>query len=239
MATVSVIRNKTLPDSSQKQDFYDLIDLTQITISQIVNADIASSAAIADSKLAQLTTASKVALSAIAQGGATTDQALVWNGSAWAPTTLNSVPTATISMYGASSAPTGWLLCDGSAVSRTTYAALFAIISTTYGTGDGSTTFNVPDMRSRTPIGLGQGSGLTNRSLNDAVGTETHTLVESEMPAHTHSYTRHGAGGASPGNAYASGTANADGSDTTGSTGGGGAHQNMQPSRCVNFIIKT
>lgn len=64
--------------------------------------------------------------------------------------------TGMISMYGGSSAPTGFLLCNGQAVSRTTYADLFAVVSTSYGVGDGSTTFNVPDLRSSFPIGLGQ-----------------------------------------------------------------------------------
>lgn len=58
-----------------------------------------------------------------------------------------SMPTGSVAMYGGATAPTGWILCDGSAVSRTTYADLFAVLSTTYGTGDGSTTFNVPDCR--------------------------------------------------------------------------------------------
>src|SRR3990167_3176576 len=76
-------------------------------------------------------------------------------------------PTGSIFPYGASAAPTNYLLCDGTAVSRTTYAALFTAIGTTFGTGDGSTTFNVPDLRGRAPIGIGTGSGLTARSLND------------------------------------------------------------------------
>lgn len=72
------------------------------------------------------------------------------------------IPPGVMSAYGGSSAPTGYLLCDGSAVSRTTYAALFAAISTTFGTGDGSTTFNVPDMRGRFPFGKAtSGTGST------------------------------------------------------------------------------
>lgn len=72
--------------------------------------------------------------------------------------TANIPPSGLISPYAGSSAPTGWLLCDGSAVSRTTYATLFGIISTTYGTGDGSSTFNVPDLRGRMAIGTGTGT---------------------------------------------------------------------------------
>lgn len=68
------------------------------------------------------------------------------------------LPPGVLVPYGGSSAPSGWLLCDGSAVSRTTYAALFAILSTTYGAGDGSTTFNLPDLRGRAPVGAGTGA---------------------------------------------------------------------------------
>jgi microcystin-dependent protein len=74
------------------------------------------------------------------------------------------LPVGSVSMFAGSSAPTGWLLCNGAAVSRTTFSALFAIIGTTYGAGNGSTTFNVPDMRGRAAIGVGQGSGLTDRA---------------------------------------------------------------------------
>ena len=63
-------------------------------------------------------------------------------------------PTGSIVAYGADVAPTGWLLCDGSAVSRTTYADLFAVIGETYGIGDGSTTFDLPDLQQRFPLGL-------------------------------------------------------------------------------------
>lgn len=66
---------------------------------------------------------------------------------------ISQVPTGSITMYSSSAAPSGWLNCDGTAVSRTTYINLFAVTSTTYGVGDGSTTFNVPDLRSRFPLG--------------------------------------------------------------------------------------
>lgn len=85
---------------------------------------------------------------------------------------------------------TGWLLCDGSQVSRTTYANLFAVIGTRYGAGDGSTTFTLPDLRGRSPIGAGtgsQGGALTNRAIDTKyVGEESHTMTESELVAHTH-----------------------------------------------------
>ena len=148
-----------------------------------------------------------------------------------------SAPSGSITMHGGSSAPTGWLLCDGTAVSRTTYAALFTIVGTTYGTGNGSTTFNLPDIRGRAPIGAGQGSGLTNRGLAATGGAETHTLSIAEMPAHTHNYTRGVDNNA--GSSFATPASAATAAETTTSTGGGGAHNNMQPFLVLNYIIKT
>lgn len=95
------------------------------------------------------------------------------------------VPVGVISMWGAA-VPSGWLECDGTAVSRTTYADLFAVLGTTWGAGDGTTTFNLPDMRGRAPIGAGTGSGLTARTLAAATGGETTTLAVGNMPAHDH-----------------------------------------------------
>src|SRR6185436_2450639 len=82
--------------------------------------------------------------------------------------------------------PAGWLLCDGRAVSRTAYPALFGALSTVWGVGDGSTTFNLPDLRGRAPIGAGTGTGLSARALGASVGAETHTLTTAQMPAHNH-----------------------------------------------------
>jgi hypothetical protein len=77
-----------------------------------------------------------------------------------------------IGMWGGGAAPAGWLLCDGAAVSRSTYASLFAAIGTTHGAGNGSTTFNVPDLRSRYPMGAGAGPGLTARTAGQKFGIE-------------------------------------------------------------------
>ncbi|WP_104137213.1 tail fiber protein [Cryobacterium sp. Y62] len=150
-----------------------------------------------------------------------------------------SIPSGNIEMTARATAPGGWLLCQGQAISRTTYASLFADISTAYGTGDGSTTFNVPDFRGRVPVGL-DSSQTEFDALGEAYGAKTHTLTVAEMPTHAHSINAHdtGADQTSGGNrAYlTSGGAN---DRSTRSTGGGGAHNNVQPSRVVNFIIKT
>lgn len=73
-------------------------------------------------------------------------------------------PTGAMHMYGGATAPTGWLLCDGSAVARSTYADLFGVIGTLYGSGDGSSTFNVPDLRGRVPVGYAASGGHTDVS---------------------------------------------------------------------------
>jgi microcystin-dependent protein len=95
-------------------------------------------------------------------------------------------------MFGGSTAPNSeWLICDGSAVSRTTYATLYGIIGTTFGVGNGSTTFNLPDMRSRMPIGVGTGTGLSARTLAQTNGAETHTIASGNLPTHTHNLNSH------------------------------------------------
>lgn len=94
----------------------------------------------------------------------------------------NVVPTGMIVAFGAAAAPTGWLLCDGSAVSRTTHASLFAAIGTTYGVGDGSTTFNVPDLRQRFP--LGKAASGTGSTLGGTGGAIDHTHSLDSATAH-------------------------------------------------------
>src|SRR5262249_33795822 len=91
----------------------------------------------------------------------------------------DATPPGTIVAFGGQTAPVGWLICDGSAVSAATYSRLFNAIGNAWGGSGG--TFNLPDLRGRAPIGAGQGSGLTNRALGDAtIGEEVHTLIVAE-----------------------------------------------------------
>jgi microcystin-dependent protein len=148
----------------------------------------------------------------------------------------------------------GWLKCNGRSLSRDTYAALFAVIGTSFGSVDGNS-FSLPDCRGRVLGTLGQGASLTNRTLGNSVGTETHTLSVGEMPSHSHTITDPGhthtyvnqLNDQNTDNAFASETAadQADigqttGSSTTGITvnnaGGGGAHNNMQPTLFIGHV---
>jgi microcystin-dependent protein len=111
------------------------------------------------------------------------------------------LPLGIVMPYAGSAAPSGYLLCYGQAISRTTYASLFAIIGTTYGSGDGSTTFNVPDLKGRvvagvdTMGGLGAAGRLTDAvagfgdTLGEAGGAQSHTLTTTEIPSHNHTLT--------------------------------------------------
>jgi microcystin-dependent protein len=146
-------------------------------------------------------------------------------------------PAGVISMYGGSTAPSGWLLCDGSAVSRTTYARLFSAIGTKYGAGNGSTTFNLPNFKGRVPVGLDSSQNEFN-SLNKKGGEKTHTLTINEMPSHHQDYSGiisqyKGQGGGTTDNERLCNT----GSGASTSTGGGQAHNNLQPYITVNYII--
>jgi microcystin-dependent protein len=141
-------------------------------------------------------------------------------------------PTGSIIMYGAATAPTGWLLCDGSAVSRTTYADLFAIIGTTFGVGNGSTTFNLPDLRDRFVVGAG-----TSYNNNDTGGEATHVLTIEEMPAHSHNiYIGPHAQGTRAATYY---TDSYNQQISTSSVGGNQGHNNLPPYIGLTFIIKT
>lgn len=172
--------------------------------------------------------------------------------------TINLVPVGAVMPFAGSSAPTGWLLCAGQTVSRTTYATLFAAVGTAYGAGDGSTTFALPDLRGRAVFGVDNMggttasrvtsgvSGITGTTLgasggNQAMHQHTHTVTD---PGHTHVLTNglnRGSGtgyyqGGPYGAAYT-----ATESATTGITlanSGTGSSQNMPPAMMLNYIIK-
>ena len=99
-------------------------------------------------------------------------------------------PLGVVLPYAGTSAPAGWGLCDGSAVSRTTYAELFALIGTLYGTGDGSTTFNIPDLRNR--FIAGKGTVAWSDTLNDKGGSKDTTLVDHQHAGPSHQHTQQG-----------------------------------------------
>ena len=96
-------------------------------------------------------------------------------------------PAGIVMPFAGSTAPQGYLFCDGSAVSRTDYADLFTAIGTTYGAGDESTTFNLPDLSGRVVLGVSQ-----SHALGTSGGEAAHTLTEQELPAHTHTVPSHG-----------------------------------------------
>lgn len=159
---------------------------------------------------------------------------------------LTASPTGAVVSYAGNAAPEGWLICDGRAVSRVTYAALFAVLGTRYGSGDGATTFTLPDLRGRMPVGAGQGTSLTNRNLGTTGGAETHALTIPELPSHSH--TSPTANRAADGGTFElAQTATIAGGHTiydyfggapTDVTGGNGAHNNMPPFLALNFIIR-
>lgn len=203
-------------------------------------------------------------------------------------------PVGEVTMWATNTAPTGWLVCDGSAVSRTTYSGLFAVIGTVYGAGDGSTTFNLPNLKGRVVVGR-DSTDTDWDTLGETRGSKTHTLTSAEMPSHTHIQDTHGHGqnphahfmwlatssngshshtyswddtstiqrGTGSFSTASAPTPSTDSTSTAGShthdvigytanetatnivttatnqnTGGGGAHNNIQPSIVLNFIIR-
>lgn len=123
-------------------------------------------------------------------------------GSAFQAVQPSVIPVGIIQMFAGSTAPNGWLVCDGSTVSRSAYSDLFKIIGTTYGAGNSNTTFTLPDMRGRFAMGAGTGTGLnssgsgaisgssqTARTVGQWLGEETHLLTTAELASHSHANT--------------------------------------------------
>lgn len=175
-----------------------------------------------------------------------------YNGSGWDEFGLIVTGDFKLTGYDPSSPPEGWLPCDGEAVSRTTYAALFAKIGTAFGVGDGSTTFNVPDFRGNVPVGFDSADSDYD-TVGKTVGEKEHTLVEAEIPAHDHGasgththnipvYDNTGSGNkprAAQGSFDGTAVTAGGGDHTHASFGGGGAHENRPPSLTVGYLIKT
>jgi microcystin-dependent protein len=178
-------------------------------------------------------------------------------------TGIEGIPTATIVPWSDSSVPTGFLECNGAAVSRSTYSALFAIVGTTYGAGDGSSTFNVPDLQDNVPVGKSNNKALASTGGANTVAstgnvggsTANATLSTGQLASHSHSVPRDGptndpASGnlgrakfgqnAGPGNFNSGGAGSGQGhSHNMSATFSGDATSVLQPYLAIIYIIKT
>lgn len=172
-----------------------------------------------------------------------------------------------VRMFSRAVPPANWVVCDGSLLQVSAYTALFSLLGTTFG-GDGRVTFGIPDLRGRIPIGVGNGTNLTPRTLGNSGGTETVTLVGANLPAHTHAFNA-STTQATTLTPYNNVLANVDGvtvqtsntppivplqiyqapplsgnfalnsASITPPPSSGAPHNNMMPSFCVSFIMCT
>jgi microcystin-dependent protein len=156
---------------------------------------------------------------------------------------------AEIRIFSGNFAPKGWAFCDGQLLPLSQNTALFSLLGTTYG-GDGKSTFALPDMQGRAPMHPGQGAGLSETFLGEESGSETVTLLTTEMPAHGHTaFPKTSLGNSqTPGTQAWAGSNNAKQYTNTAPnvlmniqalalTGGGLPHNNLQPYLVLNFII--
>ena len=170
-------------------------------------------------------------------------------------TGIEGIPTGCIIPWSDTSVPTGFLECNGASVSRSTYATLFAIVATTYGAGNGSTTFNVPDLKDNVPLGRSNSAALASTGGANTVGstgnvggsTANATLSTAQLASHSHN------GGVNFNNNSQSGTDRADPHGaSTGSAGSGTGHDHnmsatftgdatsvVQPYLTILYVIKT
>jgi microcystin-dependent protein len=175
-------------------------------------------------------------------------------------TGIEGIPTATIVPWSSASVPSGFLECNGQAVSRTTYAALFAIVGTTYGTGDGSSTFNVPDLQDNVAVGKSNNKALASTGGANTVtstgnvggSTANATLSTPQLASHSHSFSS--TGGNAPANVSKIAQQNFTNPSTfnTNNSGSGGGHSHnmsanfsgdatsvLQPYLTIIYVIKT
>nr|DAQ47247.1 MAG TPA: Baseplate wedge protein [Caudoviricetes sp.] len=151
-----------------------------------------------------------------------------------------STPAGSVQMFAGATAPPGYAICDGGAVSRTDNPNLFAAVGVAYGAGDGSTTFNLPNLKGRVPVGQDAAQSEFN-ALGKAGGAKTHTLTEAQMPVHSHpQYVTANSGSEAIRRDYASdgGSARFPQGANTGNAGGGQAHNNLQPYVVMSYIIR-
>jgi microcystin-dependent protein len=149
------------------------------------------------------------------------------------------MPTGSVMAFAGSVAPDGYFICNGQAVNRSTYAGLFSIIGTTYGSGNGSTTFNVPDLSGRVVAGMGGSLLAGTDTLGLPGGSKSVTLTLDQIPAHNH-------GGGTVGTSHISDVSGGgerthpyNNGGSISSQGGGSSHPNVQPTIILNYLIKT
>ena len=151
--------------------------------------------------------------------------------------TGDTFPIGAISPYAGSIAPTNWLICDGRAISRFTYSDLFNAIGTTYGSGDGNTTFNLPNLKGRVPVGQDTNDNDFD-TLGETGGEKTHTLTVDEMPSHHHDIYVDEVGTGGIWGPMSTQQQSLQRNAITGNTGGNQSHNNLQPYITLNYIIK-
>lgn len=181
----------------------------------------------ADIKDANVTVA-KIAPGADAEVLTTSGTSVVWSAPA-------GIPVGGVIPFAGSAAPTGFVLADGSSLLRAgTYATLFGVIGTTYGTVDG-THFTLPDLRQRVPVGKDAG---TFNTLGGTGGAETHTLDTTQIPSHTHGLAEGFTAGSNQTQRGFSSISVSNTPMTATATGGGLSHNNLQPYIVLNYIVK-